>query len=450
MADWSLDPQEQLMQTKLRYQRLTIWILAAVILAFVTWACFADLDEVTRGQGKVIPSKQVQIIQSVDGGVVQEIFVQEGQQVEKGQPLLRIDDTRFRSDYLQKEQELKGLQASIIRLDAELRTVNIREEADWREQVQLRQESLSYPKAFLEKEGELVRRQTAEYQERIQSLANQLAILGEQVQQRSQELIELDSRIKHQQSSLDLAEKELALTRPLAEQGVVSEVELLQLSRQINDLRGELAASKTNRPRVIAARDEAIFKRREAALSFRSKVQEELRKFELQLASLREGRAGLQDRVQRTNLVAPVKGTVKTLHVNTLGAVVTAGTNVLEIVPAEDQLLVEAKISPKDIAFLRPGLPVVVRLSAYDFTIYGGLNGTLEHISADSIVDEEGNAFYLVRVKTDKPYLNRGEEELPIIPGMLTEVDIITGQKTVMEYLLKPILRARYTAMRER
>ncbi|EKE69940.1 HlyD family type I secretion periplasmic adaptor subunit [Gallaecimonas xiamenensis] len=447
---WHLDTQTQLMSAQMRYHRILLWVLALLMLSFMIWAMQSKLDEVARGQGKVIPSQQLQVVQSVDGGVVEAIFVREGQLVEAGQPLLRINDVRFQSDYRQKTRELVGLQSAAVRLETELKSVQLREDGDWREQVALQQLPLAYERDFARDNGELVARQEAEYRDRLQSLRNQVAILSEQITQRQQELSELDAKISHQQQSLALAVKELDLTEPLADQGVVSEVELLKLRRQVNDMRGELAMAKANRPKVIAARDEAVFKRRDAALSFRTQVQEELRRTELELNSQQETTAGLEDRVARTQLVSPVRGTVKTLHVNTVGAVVQAATPVVEIVPLEGQLLVEAKISPRDIAFLRPGQPAVVRLSAYDFTIYGGLKGVLDHISADSLVDDDGNAYYLIRVRTDNPYIVSGSKELPIIPGMLTEVDVITGERSVLDYLLKPILRAQTRALRER
>ncbi|WP_115717293.1 HlyD family type I secretion periplasmic adaptor subunit [Gallaecimonas mangrovi] len=447
---WSLDTQSQLMQTQLRYHRVLLWILGLLMLCFVLWATFSKLDEVARGDGKIIPSQQLQVVQSVDGGVVEAIYVHEGQMVEAGQALLRINDVRFQSDYRQKERELVGLKSAAVRLEAELSSVEVKNDETWPKQIAITARTLDFPEKLSANYGDLVHRQTSEYHDRLNNLRNQIAMLSEQITQRQQELSELDAKIAHQQQSLSLAVKELSLTEPLAAQGVVSEVEILKLRRQVNDMRGDLAVAKANRPKVIAAREEAIFKRRDAALEFRTKVQEDLRRTELQLNSQQESTAGLEDRVARTQLVSPVKGIIKTLHVNTVGAVVQAATPVVEIVPMDGQLLVEAKVSPRDIAFLRPGQQAEVRLSAYDFTIYGGLKGTLDHISADSLVDDDGNAYYLIRVRTDKPYLERNNKELPIIPGMLTQVDVITGEHTILDYLLKPIKRAQSTALRER
>lgn len=450
MNSWSLDYHSQLMKTQLRYHRVLLWILALLMMCFLLWATFSKLDEVTRGQGKIIPSQQLQVVQSVDGGVVEAIYVQEGQVVNAGQPLLRINDVRFQSDYRQNARELVGLKSAAVRLDAELVSVQIHQDADWQQQISIAAQPLTFPEELTRNYGDLVARQTSEYKDRLNNLTNQVAILAEQITQRQQELSELDAKVTHQQQSLELALKELQLTEPLASQGVVSEVEILKLRRQVNDMRGDVAMARANKPKIVAARDEAILKRRDAVLAYRTQVQEELRRTELQLNSQQETTAGLEDRVARTQLVSPVRGTIKTLHVNTVGAVVQAATPVVEIVPMEGQLLVEAKVSPRDIAFLRPGQDAVVRLSAYDFTIYGGLKGILDHISADSLVDDDGNAYYLIRVRTDKPYLVRNNKELPIIPGMLTEVDVITGEHTILDYLLKPIKRAQSTALRER
>lgn len=450
MNSWSLDYHSQLMKTQLRYHRVLLWILALLMMCFLLWATFSKLDEVTRGQGKIIPSQQLQVVQSVDGGVVEAIYVQEGQVVNAGQPLLRINDVRFQSDYRQNARELVGLKSAAVRLDAELASVQIHQNADWQQQISIAAQPLTFPDDLTRNYGDLVARQTSEYKDRLNNLTNQVAMLAEQITQRQQELSELDAKVTHQQQSLELALKELQLTEPLASQGVVSEVEILKLRRQVNDMRGDVAMAKANKPKITAARDEAILKRRDAVLAYRTQVQEELRRTELQLNSQQETTAGLEDRVARTQLVSPVRGTIKTLHVNTVGAVVQAATPIVEIVPMEGQLLVEAKVSPRDIAFLRPGQDAVVRLSAYDFTIYGGLKGILDHISADSLVDDDGNAYYLIRVRTDKPYLVRNNKELPIIPGMLTEVDVITGEHTILDYLLKPIKRAQSTALRER
>ncbi len=432
--------------------RLIIWTLAAMMLCFLIWSYFSEIDQVTTGAGKVIPSSQVQVIQSLDGGVLKEMYVREGMVVKKGQALARIDDTRFRSDFAQQQQEVVGLRANIIRLQAELDSLRLSDTGiDWRKQVRIRFQRPDFTADLNQDEPQLVQRQQEEYDGRLKNLNNQLEILARQIQQRDQELQEIASKIKTLTTSYQLVTRELELTRPLAEKGIVPEVELLKLERNVNDLQGELQAVRLQRPKVKAALDEAIFKRREAVFSFASDNRAQLNEMQTKLARMNEAQVGAKDKVSKAVIESPVNGTVKTLHINTLGGVVQPGVDIIDIVPSEDQLLVEAKISPKDIAFLHPGLPAVVKVTAYDFTRYGGLDGRVEHISADTTQDEDGNSFYLVRVRTDESSLIKKDgTNMPIIPGMLTSVDVITGERSILDYILNPILRAKDTALRER
>ncbi|ANU39192.1 Alkaline protease secretion protein AprE [Vibrio scophthalmi] len=261
-------------------------------------------------------------------------------------------------------------------------------------------------------------------------------------------MVEIEARVRNLRESYNFARKELEITKPLADEGVVPRIELLKLQRQVNDTRREMTSSKLKVPVLKSAIREAMLSRIDAGQKFRSEQQEKLNQAEDKLSAMTESTVGLEDRVNRTVVVSPVTGTVKTLNINTVGGVIQPGMDIVEIVPSEDTLLVEAKIAPQDIAFLHPQLHAIVKFSAYDFTKYGGLDGTLEHISADTTTDEEGNSFYLVRVRTTETSLNKNES-LPIIPGMTASVDIITGKRTVMEYLLKPILNAQTNALKE-
>jgi adhesin transport system membrane fusion protein len=261
-------------------------------------------------------------------------------------------------------------------------------------------------------------------------------------------LVEIQARVRNLRDSYRFARKELEITKPLADEGVVPRIELLKLQRQVNDTRREMTSSELKIPVLESAIRESVLNRIDVAQKFRSEQQEKLNQAQDKLSALTESAVGLEDRVNRTIVTSPVTGTVKTLNINTVGGVIQPGMDIVEIVPSEDTLLVEAKIAPQDIAFLRPDLPAIVKFTAYDFTKYGGLEGTLEHISADTTTDEEGNSFYLVRVRTKETSLNK-DNSLPIIPGMTASVDIITGKRTVMEYLLKPILSARNNALKE-
>ena len=432
--------------------RMIIWSLAAMMLCFLIWSYFSEIDQVTTGVGKVIPSSQVQVIQSLDGGILKEMYVREGMLVKKGQALARIDDTRFRSDFAQQEQEVVGLRANIIRLQAELNSIRLSDTTtDWRKQVRIEFKQPDFPKDLQKDEPKMVLRQQAEYDGRLKNLNNQLEILARQIQQRDQEMQEIAAQVKTLTTSYQLLTRELELTRPLADKGIVPEVELLKLERSVNDLQGELQSVRILRPKVKAALDEAIFKRRDAVFSFASDNRAQLNEMQTQLARMNEAQVGAKDKVSKAVIESPVNGTVKTVHINTLGGVVQPGVDIIDIVPSEDQLLVEAKVSPKDIAFLHPGLPAIVKVTAYDFTRYGGLDGTVEHISADTTQDEEGNSFYLVRVRTGESSLTKKDgTHMPIIPGMLTSVDVITGERSILEYILNPILRAKDTALRER
>ncbi|WP_298439450.1 HlyD family type I secretion periplasmic adaptor subunit [uncultured Ferrimonas sp.] len=439
------------------YKRKLVWVLTALILSLLVWASLSTLDEVTRGQGKVVPSSQVQVIQSLDGGIIEELMVREGMLVSQGTPLLRIDATRFASDLAQREQETLNLQFGVFRLQAQLASVQLGQATqpqgdsiNWQQQLQLKPQQLSLPAPLASAYPELAKQHRADYQHRLDQLQNQLSIQAQAIHKKENELKELATRLKTLGISLQLVKRELEITKPLEERGIVSEVELIKLQRQANDASGELASLRQVRPSLLLERDEAVLKRREIALAFLSESQAEFNEMSAQLARLNEANVGAQDKVDRTLILSPVAGTIKSLNINTLGGVVQPGEDLIEIVPSEDKLLVEAQIAPKDIAFLRPGLPATVKVTAYDFTRYGGLNGVVEHISADTITDEEGNSFYVVRVRTDSNRLGKAEAPLPIIPGMITSVDVLTGEKSVLAYLLTPILRAKANALRER
>jgi len=431
--------------------RLTIWAMAALLFCFLVWAYFAALQQVTSGMGKVIPSTQVQIIQSLDGGVIQKLFVQEGMQVIKGQPIASIDDTRFRSDFAEQKQEVSSLRANVIRLRAELSSILIGSNEQWKRQIEINKNVPVYPEDLEKNAQFMVERQKEEYTGRLDNLINQLAIQGQQIQQREQEVAELDSKINTLKISYEIASKELDLTWPLAEKNIVSKIELYKLERSVNELKGELSAVRLLLPKLKSALQESILNRRETALAYRTEARSELNELQNKLSRINESQVGAQDKVTKALILSPVVGTIKTIHINTLGGVVKPGETIAEIVPTEDKLMVEAKIKPRDIAFIYPGLPAIVKITAYDFTRYGGLTGKVEHISADTTQDDEGNSFYLIRVRTDASSIkNKNGEEMPIIPGMLTEVDVITGKRTILEYILNPILRANEAALRER
>ncbi|HAS6985347.1 TPA: HlyD family type I secretion periplasmic adaptor subunit [Vibrio parahaemolyticus] len=431
--------------------RLMLWVMVLFFVAAIGWASWAQIDQVTVGQGKVIPSSQIQVVQNLEGGLVKEILVKEGQLVKKGQQLLLIDDTRFRSDYREREQQVANLTASVLQLSASINSVAVNRDfniQDWEKSVFLDYGKLTFPPVLEETQPQLTQRQKAEYREDLDNLRNQLSVIDQQVEQKQQDLVEIEARVRNLRQSYQYAKKELDITQPLADEGVVPRIELLKLQRQVNDTRREMTSSELKIPVIKSAIKESMLNRIDVALKFRSEQQEKLNNAQDQLSALVESAVGLEDRVNRTVVVSPVTGKIKTLNVNTVGGVIQPGMDIVEIVPTEDTLLVEAKIAPKDIAFLRPNLNAIVKFTAYDFTKYGGLVGELEHISADTTQDEEGNSFYIVRVRTEKTSFGQ-DADLPIIPGMTASVDIITGKRTVLEYLLKPILSAKTNALKE-
>ncbi len=430
-VDFSTDADVAMLRQEPLRARVLLRTVYIVFALFILWAAVAQLDEVTRGEGKVIPSKQVQVLQSIDGGLVSEILVHEGEVVQANQLLIKIDETRFVSSVKENRAQYLGLLARAARLKAL---------TDGKPFVP--------PPEVVKEAPEIVDQEFQLFQAKQAELNAAVSIARQQLAQRQQELNEAQAKRAQAGQGYDLTSKELAVTKPLINSGAVSEVELLRLERDVSRYRGERDMASAQITRVQAAINEAQRKIEEVELNFRNEAGKELSETNAKLSSIAEGSVALSDRVKQSSIRSPVKGTVKRLLVNTVGGVVQPGKDMIEIVPLEDALLLEARVQPRDIAFLRPGQPAIVKFTAYDFAVYGGLDGTLEHIGADTVIDDKGNAFYTVRVRTNKPGF--GDANLPIIPGMVAEVDILTGKKSVLAYLLKPVLRARNVAMTER
>ncbi|HHO46878.1 MAG TPA: HlyD family type I secretion periplasmic adaptor subunit [Desulfobacteraceae bacterium] len=413
--------------------RNILWLILVLFVVAVVWAYRSEVEEVTRGQGRVIPSRQIQVVQNLEGGILSEILVNVGEIVDQGQLLLKIDDTRFSAPFRESRNRYLMLKAKVARLEAETEG-----------------EDFKVPLDVAEENPEAAAREKNLFLSRQQAYQNQIAILEEQATQRTQELAELQAREKQLQRSLSFLQRELDMTRPLVQQGAVSEVEMLRLEREANKLNGDLESTRYQIPQVRSRLQEAKRSIEDRRLNYRNQAKEELNDILSELEGLSVTAVALEDRLKRTLVRSPVRGTINQILVNTVGGVIQPGMDLMEIVPLEDTLLVETKIKPSDIAFLHPGQKALVKFSAYDFTIYGGLEGDVEHISADSITDEKGENFYLVRVRTTRNFLGTEEKPMPIIPGMVGEVDILTGKKTILSYLLKPALRAQKMALRER
>lgn len=424
---------EAVLQKAPSSSRKILWVITIAIFWIILWASIAEIDELTRGEGKVIPTQQLQVIQNLEGGIVSEILVKEGDHVQKGQVLLRIDDKNFASSYGESRLRYVELKAKSMRLEAEANAQPFEISSEINEEMQ---KQIVYEKSL--------------YDSNQEQLSKTFQILNEQIKQKESELTELESKVSQLQNSYNLVRKEVEIMEPLVKKGLVSEIEFLQLKRQTNNIQGELQTTKLAIPRVQSAILEVKSKRGEAELNFKNRAKKELNETVAEMSRLHEAHTSLEDRVQRTLVRAPVDGTIKQLLVNTVSGVVRPGMDILEIVPTEDTLLVEAKIKPSDVAFLRLGLDAMVKFTAYDFSIYGGLNGKLVFISADTITNDKGESYYLVHIKTDKNHLGTTEKPLSLMVGMTTTVDILTGKKTVLDYLLKPILKAKQNALRER
>ncbi|MBX3606479.1 MAG: HlyD family type I secretion periplasmic adaptor subunit [Piscinibacter sp.] len=428
----SFEAQADAVMSRSRTQRAQLIVRTAlvIVLLLLVWAALAHVDEVTRGDAKVIPSRQLQLVQSFDGGVVSEILVKEGQVVEQDQLLLKIDETRASSGVRESAAQGVALRARQARLRA------------------LAEGSGFQPPATgNDEEARIVAEERRLYEARQSELNTLLAINQQQLQQRQQELSEARARRAAAERGLELGQQELAKTRPLLASGAVSEVDILRLERDLTRLRGEADQAGAQIARVQAAIGEAQRKIQETEITFRNEARKEMADVLGKLNALNEGAVALADKLDKSQIRSPVRGRVQRLLANTVGGVVQPGKDIVEIVPLDDALVLEARIQPKDIAFIAPGQAATVKFSAYDFSIYGGMAAEVENISPDTVVDERGNAYYLVRVRTRSAKFN---DRLPIIPGMTAEVDILTGNKSVLSYLLKPVLKAKAYALRER
>jgi adhesin transport system membrane fusion protein len=430
LRPFELEADELMSRQHTRRAQAVVRAAVAVVALLIAWAALAHVDEVTRGDARVIPSRQLQVVQSLDGGVVAEILVKEGQVVEAGQLLLRVDETRATAGVRESAAQGVALRARHARLRA------LAEGSPFQP-----------PAADNADDRRAIDEERRLYEAKHSELSTLLSINRQQLAQREQELSEMQARRSAAQRGLDLSQQELAQTRPLLASGAVSSVDILRLEREVSRARGDFEQAGAQIARVQASIGEAQRKIQETELTFRNEARRDMAEVAGKLSALTEGAVALADKVDKARVTSPVRGRVQRLLANTVGGVVQPGKDIVEIVPLDDSLVLEARIAPKDIAFIRPGQSATVKFSAYDFSIYGGLDAVVDNISPDTTVDERGNAFYLVRVHTTQPGFG---EKLPIIPGMTAEVDVLTGNKSVLSYLLKPVLKVRSHALRER
>lgn len=412
-------------------------LVALVIASFVAWAAIANINEIARGEGKVIPVSKTQIIQSSEPGVVQQIAVVLGQVVRKGQLLVQLDNTTTTSSLGESVAKARALGAKVARLKLE-------EDGKYDVPFICPEDILSVAKEVCANEAQLFAADRASYK-------NKLGVLQERVRQRENELGEAHANIDRLQQNIDGAQRQYDLIHPLAQKKLVAQTEVLKVERDLTDQQGQLKVYEESLDRLQGAIQEAKLQLGDLALELRQQALTEKAQALAELSVVDETVRGASDRVKRTDIRSPVDGIVNTLEVNTIGAYVDPGRVIAGIVPTADILLVEAKISPRDVAFVRRGQPAIVKVTAYDFSIFGGLEGVVENISADSLVEKEkGETYYLVQVKTDRSELERDGKSYPIIPGMVASVEIMTGSKTVLSYLMKPINKARTEALTER
>jgi adhesin transport system membrane fusion protein len=432
-------------QSNAKIKKYTLVLFFIIVLFFtsaITWAYWAEIDELARGEGKVIPSAKIQTIQSLDGGVIAEILVKEGFIVKKGQPLMKIDTTRYKASLDENTNALEDLIASKVRLKAEI-NLDINKPLP----------KLKFNDKKLDKYPEIIKIQKSMFRTRYDELKSSISVLKSQVRQKKQELVELKSKRNQLYRSIQLIKEEMATIEKLVKRRAKANIELISIKREYNGILGDYNATRLAIPRSLQAIKESQNKITEKISMFHSAAAKEYQKVNNEMKKYESKVVSESDKLDKTVIVSPVDGIIKQIHFNTIGGVVRSGVDLIEIVPQSEVLLVEAKIDPKDIAFINPSQKAIVKITAYDFSIYGGLEGKIVEISADSIKDEDskdGKTYYKVVIQTKKNYLEKDGEKLSIIPGMIASVDIVTGQKSILDFILKPILKTKDSALHER
>lgn len=419
------------------FARLVLALVVLLIACFVGWAAIARVDEIARGDGKVIPVSKTQIIQTSEAGVVQEIAVKLGQVVKEGQLLIRLDDTTTASSLGESQARARALRAQVARLQVE-----IQGDPD---------ATFVCPQELAEASPEICANENELFNARRDNFRNKLSVLKARETQRVQELQEARANVTQLDNVIAAMVRQRDTIEPLVKRRLHAETDLLRMETELAQQAGQLAVARESIGRLEAAVREASLQIEELSLQFRQEARNEMSQALADLGVLGETIRGASDRVKRTDIRSPVDGIINTLDVNTIGAYVQPGAVVGGVVPTSDTLLVEARISPRDVAFVQRDQPALVKITAYDFSIFGGLKGRVANVSADSLVDQEsGETYYQVHVVTDESALERDGAQFSIMPGMVASVEIMTGQKTVLDYLLKPINKARSEALTER
>ncbi len=436
--DLWIDPAASEKEGTRLFGHILLLVILCVAVVFLVWSNYAVLDVITRGEAKVVPSSQTQVIQSLDGGILEDMKVRDGQTVEKGQAILTIRNDTAVASLAELTQRYYIAEAAITRLQAEIDGVQTADE-------------INFPGDLVEKYPEKVAAEKGQFTVRMAQLRSQQATLRDEVNQRQQEVRAIDTKIKSARSLIGTAQKRLDNLIKLRAAGGAGENEVLEAQQQVQQFQSDIDNAQAERPAAMAALQASQSKLGEATQTYRAQAAQEIAKHQADLSTVKESMKDAGAKVRRTEVLSPVKGTVKDIKIRTIGGVIQPAQDIMEIVPIEDNLLIEANIRPQDRGFIAPGQPAKVKITAYDFSIYGGLDGVVEDISADAIENEKKELYFRVRLRTTKNFLIGKEgQQLPIIPGMTASVDILTGKKTVLEYLLKPILKAREQAMTER
>ncbi|MBL4603823.1 MAG: HlyD family type I secretion periplasmic adaptor subunit [Emcibacteraceae bacterium] len=407
--------------------------ISGFFLVFILWASIAELDEVTRASGRVVPSKQIQIIQNLEGGIVKEILVRQGDKVKAGDVLVRLDRTQFDAEFNRNEEEYFSLGAMIVRLEAESEFTD----PEFNEELRAGHESL------VKRELNLFNARKAEFEASINSLKARL-------KQIEQEQIGAEIGLISAKSASELAVKEVDMLRPLVERGIEPQLELIRAEQRKIEADGEHRIAELGIEKAKKSVEETNLQIEAERQRFRASVLTELNEAQTTRNQLVDSLPALSDRVNRTDVIAPTDGVINQVMVTTIGGVVNSGMPIIELVPLDDTLLIEAEVQPSDIAFLRPGQLARVKLTAYDYSRYGSLDGTVENISADAILNDQDQYMYVIQIRTTENSLASDDGALPILPGMVAEVDILNGKKTIMAYLMNPVLKLKDNAFRER
>jgi len=410
---------------------LYFWTVAVVL--FILWASFTEIDEITRGQGEVVPNGENRVVQNLEGGIVEEIMVKVGDSVKKGQPLLQINNEKSEAQLDSSNIKAFELQAKIIRLEAEAEG-----------------KLFNVPFELEQKMPKLIHNERSLYLSRQEQINAKIRAMEDKKRQKEQELRSTIQRIANLKHSFKLINEEVKMTRPMVKQGVKSKVGFMKLQREQGKLKEELDTAESSIPSIEAGISEISNSIEEAKIEFRNQAKRELNEVTAEAMRIKENAEALGDQMERTLVRSPINGVIQKLYIHTIGGVIQPGEDLIEIVPTDDVLWLEVKIKPSDIAFIYPSQKAVVKVSAYDFAIYGSLEGEVVHISADATKDEKDNVFYTIHIKTSKNHLGTEEKPLKIIPGMVVDVDIMTGKKSVMDYILKPILKAKQYTFTER